>query len=133
MFRNRFIVVIGTLSLLLVGMATSYSRLHVATGQGASDFHQRHPDWVWTVRESNVVIPVAGGSEPTDYFQRHPVLIAPPQSSVDLTDYYFRQKALLPAMLAVDLTDYYFRHLELLSPSSTNRYLTDYYFRHLDD
>jgi hypothetical protein len=76
----------------------------------ASDFYQRHPDWTWTVRDASVVIPVTGESAYPDYFQRHPELIARGGASVDMTDYYFRQKVLKSTVKAVDLTDYYFRH-----------------------
>jgi len=35
-------------------------------------------------------------------------LIAPAETAIDMTDYYFRQVAMQPATM--DLTDYYFRH-----------------------
>ena len=111
MFRNRIILVLGVLSLLLVGMAVSFPRSNAsrALDQTATDFYQRHPDWTWAVRAPSA-IPVTGSSEMSDYFQRHPELTAPAEASVDLTDYYFRQKALFPSAKTIDLTDYYFRH-----------------------
>jgi hypothetical protein len=132
MFKNRFLVVIGVISLLLVTMAVSTPRSHVLLGTdpGASDFYQRHPDWTWAINAQNAVIPVTGelafpdyyqrhlelsaqavlGLGASDYFQRHPELVAPAAASVDLTDYYFRQQVLFPAGKTIDLTDYYFRH-----------------------
>ncbi len=46
MYKNRFILVLGLLSTLLVGMAVTQSRslVYSATGQAASDFYQRHPN-----------------------------------------------------------------------------------------
>ena len=127
MFQNRFLVVIGVISLLLVTMAVSSPRSNasLASDQGASDFYQRHPDWTWIVRNGNMdssapsdyfqrhpelTIPSILGLGASDYFMRHPELIASAEASVDMTDYYFRQDALQPSAQAVDLTDYFFRH-----------------------
>jgi len=127
MFQNRFLVVIGVISLLLVTMAVSSPRSNasLASDQGASDFYQRHPDWTWIVRNGNMdssapsdyfqrhpelTIPSILGLGASDYFMRHPELIASAEASVDMTDYYFRQAALQPSAQAVDLTDYFFRH-----------------------
>jgi hypothetical protein len=137
MFKNRFLFVIGLVSLLLVTMAvaTPRSQASLAADQGASDFYQRHPDWTWAINDQNVVVPVTGDSAfpdyyqrhlelsapavvglgASDYFQRHPELVAPAAASVDLTDYYFRQQVLFPAGKTIDLTDYYFRYPELTS------------------
>ena len=64
MYVNRFILVLGLLSMLLVGMAVTQSRSPVssATGQAASDFYQRHPE---------LNIPVERSIDTTDYFFRH--------------------------------------------------------------
>jgi hypothetical protein len=134
MFKNRVLVVIGVISLLMVTMAVAapHSNASLVTDQGASDFYQRHPEWTWAVNDQNV-IPLTGdvafpdyyqrhrelslsavrGLGASDYFQRHPELTAPAEASVDLTDYYFRQQVLFPAVKTIDLTDYYFRHPEL--------------------
>ena len=133
MFRNRLILVIGTLSLLLVGMASSYSRLHVATvtAQGASDFHQRHPDWTWAVNDQKASIPLTGDSAFPDYSQRHPEQTASFLLGQDASDYFQRHPELIaPAEASLDTMDYYFRHLELQGSSIQNGDLTDYFFRH---
>ena len=108
MFKNRFLVVIGVISLLLVTMAVSTPRSNTSSSpdQGGSDFYQRHPDWTWAVRNGNAVEPSAS----SDYFQRHPELTLSADPSVDMTDYYFRHAALQPSSRNVDLTDYFFRH-----------------------
>ena len=90
MYINRFIL--GLLSMLLVGMAVSQSRPLVssATGQAASDFYQRHPDWTWEINNHDAVIPLTGDSAFPDYFQRHAELNIPVERSIDTTDYFFR-------------------------------------------
>jgi len=92
MFKNRFLVVIGVISLLLVTMALSNPRPSSSrpADLGASDFYQRHPDWTWVVNPQNAVIPVTGASAFPDYFQRHPELMNPVEDSIDTTDYFFR-------------------------------------------
>jgi len=92
MYTNRFILVLGLLSLLLVGMAVTQSRSLVssATGQAAIDFYQRHPDWTWEIDDQDAVIPLTGDSAIPDYFQQYPELIVPVEHSIDTTDYFFR-------------------------------------------
>jgi len=92
MYTNRFILVLGLLSMLLVGMAVTQSRSLVssATGQAASDFYQRHLDWTWELDDQEAVIPLTGDSAFPDYFQRHPELNISVQRSIDTTDYFFR-------------------------------------------
>ena len=129
MFKNRVLVMIGVVSLLLVtkAVSTPRSKVSLATDRGASDFYQRHPDWTWAINPQNASIPVTGDSAfpdyyqrhqelrtrgilglgASDYFQRHPELIAPAEASVDMTDYFFRHPA--PSK-TLDLTDYFFRH-----------------------
>jgi len=127
MFKNRFLVVIGVISLLLVTIAVSspLSNTSLATDQGASDFYQRHPDWIWTVRNGNV-----DSSASSDYFQRHPELTVPSILGLGASDYFMRHPELtLSADASVDMTDYYFRHTAAF-PSFTNIDLTDYFFRH---
>jgi hypothetical protein len=101
MFTNRFLLVIGILSLLLVSLAAAspltndpvdtswpprpdYSHLNEKPMVSVPniDFYQRHPEWTWVSRDA----------------------------ASDLTDYFFRQE-LLPAGVSIDLTDYFFRHL----------------------
>ena len=131
MFKNRVLVVIGVISLLMVTMAVAapHSHASLVTDQGASDFYQRHPEWTWAVNDQNI-IPLTGDLAfpdyyqrhrelsvspilsvgASDYFQRHPKLIAPAEPSVDMTDYYFRHRGSLTSSKIVDLTDYFFRH-----------------------
>ena len=131
MFKSRFILVLGVLSLVLVTMAVSNPKSNVSPSvdQGASDFYQRHPGWTWAVpalaaipvtsdaafpdyyqRHPELSVSALLGVGASDYFQRHPELTAPAEASVDMTDYYFRQQVLFPAAKTIDLTDYYFRH-----------------------
>jgi len=130
MFNNRFLAVLGFVSLLLVNMAVSQPRSN--TSQTASDFHQRHPDWTWTINHKNTVIPVTGDSTFPDYYQRHPELSVPTVLGLTASDYFIRHSELvIPAEVAIDMTDYYFRQTVLLS-SSKMLDLTDYFFRHRD-
>ena len=132
MFKNRFLLVLGVISLLSVSLAVSYSHpdtLHPAD-QGASDFYQRHPDWTWTIKGQNAVIPITGASAFPDYFQRHPELTVPSILGLGASDYFMRHPELITwADASVDLTDYYFRHAAS-QPPSRNIDLTDYFFRH---
>lgn len=111
MNKNRVILMLGVISLLMVSMAVStfQTKSFSSNTEYASDFYQRHPDW--TVNGQNAGIPVTGAAAFPDYHQRHPELNAPAESSDDTTDYYFRHPELSGASSAnVDLTDYYFRH-----------------------
>lgn len=107
MYKNRSILILGVLSILLVTVAVTsafykspasvdlswpprpdYSHLNeksfrsIAGSQDANDFYQRHPNWTWSV---------AAAEASSDYFQRHPELSASAaEVSFDLTDYYFR-------------------------------------------
>jgi hypothetical protein len=124
-FKNRFLLVLSIVSLLLVSMAISSFRSNAPSSTGiaaASDFYQRHPDWTWAIPAAEVAAPsdyfqrhpeltVAAilGLDASDYFQRHPESIAPAEISADMTDYYFRQQA--QNRNGADLTDYYFRHI----------------------
>ena len=129
MFKNRFLLVLGAISLLLVTMAVSKPRSNASPA--ASDFYQRHPDWTWAINDQNVVSPATGDSAFPDYFQRHPELSAPVAISIDTTDYFFRHPELRASTTkSIDLTDYFFRHPELRSASLNEADMTDYYFRH---
>lgn len=117
MFKNRFILVLGVLSVLLVSMAVSnpFSNTSSTADQGSSDFFQRHPDWQWLASEQKAIIPLTGDAAFPDYHQRHPELSVPVEASVDTTDYYFRHPELSASVESIDLTDYFFRHPELSS------------------
>lgn len=135
MFKNRFVLVLGVLSLLLVTVAVSkpFSNSLPVGVDGASDFYQRHPEWKWIVRNPSALIPVTGdtafsdyyqrhlelsvssviGMGAPDYFQRHPELIAPVEAAFDQSDYFFRHPELRALGKSTDLTDYFVRHPEL--------------------
>lgn len=55
--------------------------LYNAAG-GSSDFYQRHSNWN--------SFPAGSAAVYSDYAERHPELSAQAESSVDLSDYYFR-------------------------------------------
>jgi hypothetical protein len=134
MFKNRFLVVIGVISFLLVTLAVSSPRSHASSTANfiPSDLYQQHPEWWWRTTNQNVGIPLTGSSDDafpdyyqrhpelsvpaliglaaSDYFIRHPELVAPAASTFDMTDYYFRQAAIKAAARTIDLTDYFFRH-----------------------
>jgi hypothetical protein len=107
MFKNRFILVIGVLSLVLVTMAVSNpkSNVSLAAGQGASDFHQRHPDWQWVASDQKAIIPLTSDAAFPDYSQRHPELSSPIEISIDTTDYFFRHHELSAAGVATPLAE----------------------------
>jgi hypothetical protein len=117
MFKNRFLIVIGVSSLLLVTLAVSSP--HVSTSpapdQGASDFYQRHPEWWWRTTNQNVGIPLTSSSDDAfpDYYQRHPELTAPSILGLEASDYFQRHPELSAHVKrSVDTTDYFFRHLD---------------------
>lgn len=116
MFKNRFILVIGVLSLVLVTMAVSNpkSNISFAADQGASDFYQRHPDWQWVASDQKAIIPLTGDTAFPDYYQRHPELSMLAIIGLGASDYFQRHPELTaPADASVDMTDYFFRHHEL--------------------
>jgi len=134
MFKNRFLLVLGVISLLSVTMAVSYPRSNASSAAEpvtrGSD--QQHPEWRWRTTNQNVVIPLTGNNDAAfpDYYQRHPELSVPAVLGLTASDYFQRHPELTaPAEASVDLTDYYFRHAAALS-SSRNIDLTDYFFRH---
>lgn len=115
MFKNRFLVVIGVISVLLVTMAVSNPRpsSSLPADLGASDFYQRHPDWTWVVNPQNALIPVTGAPAFPDYFQRHPELSAPSILGLGASDYFQRHPELMnPVEDSIDTTDYFFRHVD---------------------
>ena len=133
MFKNRFLVVIGVISLLLVTLAVSTARSNASptADHGATDFYQRHPDWTWAINDQKVSIPVTGASAFPDYYQRHLELSASPIIGLGASDYFQRHPELTvpSAEASVDVTDFYFRHRGSL-PISTTIDLADYFFRH---
>ena len=68
------------------------SNASLAAEQTASDFYQRHPDWMWAINDQNAVLSVTGVAAFPDYYQRHPELRAATTKIVDLTDYFFRHR-----------------------------------------
>ena len=127
MFKNRFVLVLGFVSLLLVSMVVSGFQKGndslKSDQEAASDFHQRHPGWTWAVRA-----PAAAAS---DYFQRHPELSRPAILGVAASDYFQRHPGLtVPADASADLSEYYFRQQSMKRTGSD---FTDYHFRHSND
>jgi hypothetical protein len=110
MFKNRFLLILGALSLLLLALAVVEPLSKPARLEAASDFYQRHPDWIWETSNENILIPLTGDAAFPDYYERHPGLSAAAEISVDTTDYVFRHQELFSPARLIDLTDYYFRH-----------------------
>jgi hypothetical protein len=130
MFKNRFLLVLGAISILSVTMAISYPRSNAPLA--ASDFYQRHPAWIWVSNNSNASIPVTGASEAVDYFQRHPELRTSIGITIDLTDYSSRHPELSVSTTDVlAASDYFIRHpeLKLNVPIEVSTDTTDYFFR----
>jgi len=133
MFKNRFPLVLGVISLVLVSLAVSNFNFKAlpARSEAASDFYQRHPDWIWTVNRQNAIIPITGEDTFPDYFQRHPELTTPAILGLGASDYFMRHPELVAlAEDAMDMTDYYFRQ-RMLAGATNSVDLTDYYFRHI--
>jgi hypothetical protein len=117
MFKNRFLVVIGVISFLLVTLAVSSPRSHASPTANfiPSDLYQQHPEWWWRTTNQNVGIPLTGSSDDAfpDYYQRHPELTAPSILGLGASDYFQRHPELsAPVERSVDTTDYFFRHLD---------------------
>lgn len=109
MFRNRFILSMVVLSVVLVSVTIYYPRTSAspAIGHGANDFYQRHP--AWAIHVQNAGIPITGSLESPDYYQRHPEMRVSIGIAVDVTDYFARHPELrTPA--TIDLSDYFLRH-----------------------
>lgn len=126
MIKNRFLLVLGVFSLLLVTMAVSrpFSSSAVPSSAGPNDFYQRHRNW-----NRNL--------EGSDYIERHPNLGASAASIVDLTgDFALRhpvwnvslQSAAVPVTGIFEAADYFQRHPELRTPATID--LSDYFQRH---
>ena len=127
MFKNRFLLSLGIVSLVLVSLAISSFRNNASLSNrdAANDFAQRHSNWSWSA-----VAPAAAYS---DYSQRHPELSNLTALGQGASDYYERhanQKN--PLVQERDNSDYFLRHPELSASAATVSIdLTDYYFRHL--
>ncbi len=126
MIKNRFLLVLGALSLLLATMAVSrpFSDAPVSSIEGANDFYQRHRNWNRNLQGS-------------DYYERHPNLSAPVTSIIDRTsDFALRhpdwtislQNAAILVTGSLESSDYFQRHPELRTPATID--LSDYFQRH---
>jgi len=121
MFKNRFLLVLGVISLLSVTMAVSYPRSNASSAaeQVNRGSFQQHLEWRWRTTNQNVVIPLTGNNDAAfpDYYQRHPELSVPVLIGLDASDYFQRHPELTaPAEASVDTTYYFFRHRELSAP-----------------
>jgi hypothetical protein len=126
MFKNRYLLVLGVLSILFVTMAVSRP-LSIARSPA---------DLSWPPRP--VVIPVAGTTQFSDYYARHNDTsalsgVAIPITGISADSDYFQRRSALNALggaeMAVDMTDYFVRHAELHT-SSKSAELSDYFLRH---
>jgi hypothetical protein len=126
MFKNRFLLVLGVFSLLLVTMAVSrpFSNASVPTMEGPNDFYQRHRDW-----NRNL--------EASDYYERHPELSGS-AAITDIPDDFAQrhpewtigvQNASIPVTGILEAEDYFLRHPELRTPNTAID-LSDYFLRH---
>jgi hypothetical protein len=113
MNKNHLFFGISAIVLLLMGLAifkpfTANTRVN---REVASDFYQRHPDWIWKADTQNILIPVTGEAAFPDYFQRHPEQVNLAALGEGASDYFERHPELVRAPRSdVDLTDYYYRH-----------------------
>lgn len=145
MFKNRFLLVLGVLSLLLVTMAVSrpFSDDSVSSIEGANDFYQRHRNWNRNLegsdyyeRHSEASRAASIADTAGDFALRHPVwTINVPNGAIpvarifEASDYFQRHPELsLPGESAADLSDYFVRHPELRTPVTID--LSDYFQRH---
>jgi hypothetical protein len=128
MFKNRFLLVLGVLSLLLVATAVSLplSNATKTNANDLSDYAERHPelivpaeipvnemsDYFQRHNTRGFEVPVTGLSAFPDYFQRHPELSAPAGAGIagDMTDYFLRHSELRMPKASTDLSDYFLRH-----------------------
>ena len=147
MFKNRFLLVLGVFSFLLVTMAVSrpFSNDSVSSIAGANDFYQRHRNWNRNLAGSDYYerhsapsgSTAANADIASDFALRHPEwTVSVPNAAISLTnsfeasDYFQRHPELsLSVESAADLRDYFVRHPELRTPNSTTD-LSDYFLRH---
>jgi hypothetical protein len=146
MYKNRFIAVLGVLSLLLVTMAVSqpFSNAPASDLVGANDFYERHPNLNRHAIASDYYQRHSERSESAasiaymagDFALRHPAWTVSVQNAVvpvtgrsEISDYFQRHMELsIPAASAADLSDYSARHHELRTPAPSD--LSDYFLRH---
>ena len=98
MFKNRFVLIVALLSVLMATVAVSSSFSGATKLDGINE--PRRP----------VIVPVTGAEDFSDYYQRHRELRPAAGMTVDTTDYFLRHPELRTSTKPVDLTDYYFRH-----------------------
>jgi hypothetical protein len=98
MFKNRFILMIAMLSILMVTIAVSYPFSNVPASADLS----------WPSRP--VVIPATGANDLSDYYQRHVENSNPAGTSAEASDYFVRHPELRTGNTVVDLSDYFLRH-----------------------
>jgi hypothetical protein len=125
MFKNRFLIVLGVFSLLLVTMAISrpFTNASVTSIEGANDFYQRHRNW-----NRNL--------EGSDYYERHSNASAPATTIDPTGDFALRHpewtvsvpNAAVPVTSIFEDSDYFQRHPELREPATID--LSDYFQRH---
>lgn len=144
MFKNRFLLVLGVFSLLLVTMAVSRPFVNTAVpdAAGANDFYQRHRNWNRNLEGSDYYERHAGSNAAViadiagDFALRHPEWTISVQNAVvpvpgifEAADYFQRHPELsLSIESATDLTDFFLRHPELRTSSTID--LSDYFLRH---
>ena len=144
MFKNRFLLVLGVFSLLLVTMAVSRPFVNNAApdAAGTNDFYQRHRNWNRNLEGSDYYERHAGSNAAViadiagDFALRHPGWTVSVQNAAvpvtgvtEASDYFERHPELvLPVKNPADLTDYFLRHPELRAPVTTD--LSDYFLRH---
>ena len=132
MFKNRFLLVLGVISLLSVTMAVAYpgSNTSFTVDQTDSDFYQRHPNWTWAVNDQNVVIPATDNFAFPDYYRRHRELTIPSSLGLGASDYFMRHPELsISTGDALAASDYFMRHPEAKILTQPSADLTDYFFR----
>lgn len=147
MLKNRILLLIGVVSLLLVTMAVSrpFTNTAAPDAAGANDFYQRHPNWGRNLEGSDYyerhsdTNAAAIAESAGDFALRHPAwtvsvpnAVVPVTGILEASDYFQRHPGLtlsVPAASAADLSDYFVRHPELRTPA-TRIDLSDYFLRH---
>jgi hypothetical protein len=139
MNKNRIILFVGLLSVLLVAMAVARPLSNIPSAEELS--WPPRPVMVSGVDETllsdyyerQVAMKVV---EAADFYQRHPDWVSIPEAGISVTgssaalDYFQRHPELIgPAGIAVDVNDYFLRHPELNAPTETID-LSDYFLRH---
>jgi hypothetical protein len=111
MFKNRYLTVVGLLSIFAVSLVISSFRTSSspANGNAASDISLRNPNWTWAVAPSAVTIVTS------DYYARHPELS--PANGNAASDISLQNPnwtwAVAPSAVTIVTSDYYVHHPEL--------------------